>query len=55
MFVNIYFSFCSSLLIGLLDKKGTQHTAHLKLQQEIAHWAYLQEETKRKIVSASAR
>ncbi|KAF8192463.1 vacuolar sorting protein [Pholiota molesta] len=38
------------LLQGL--SKGTQHTAHLKLQQEIAHWAYLEEETKRKIVSA---
>ena len=33
-------------------QKGTQHTAHLKLQQEIAHWAYLEEETKRKVVSA---
>ncbi|KAF4619757.1 hypothetical protein D9613_005158 [Agrocybe pediades] len=42
--------FYEILLQGL--SKGTQHTAHLKLQQEIAHWAYLQEETKRKIVSA---
>ncbi|KAF6762609.1 Sac2 family-domain-containing protein [Ephemerocybe angulata] len=32
--------------------KGTQHSAHLKLQKEIAHWAYLDEEAKRKIVSA---
>ncbi|KAF9568988.1 Vps52-domain-containing protein [Agrocybe pediades] len=42
--------FYEILLQGL--SKGTQHTAHLKLQQEIAHWAYLEEETKRKIVSA---
>jgi hypothetical protein len=33
-------------------QKATHHTAHLKLQQEIAHWAYLEEEAKRKIVSA---
>lgn len=38
------------ILQGL--SKGTQHTAHLKLQQEIAYWAYLDEEAKRKIVSA---
>ncbi|TFK28856.1 Vps52-domain-containing protein [Coprinopsis marcescibilis] len=31
---------------------GTQHTAHLKLQKEIAFWSYLDEEAKRKIVSA---
>ncbi|PPQ77350.1 hypothetical protein CVT25_010932, partial [Psilocybe cyanescens] len=42
--------FYGILLQGL--SKGTQHTAHLKLQQEIAHWAYLEEETKRKIISA---
>ncbi|KDR83878.1 hypothetical protein GALMADRAFT_236339 [Galerina marginata CBS 339.88] len=42
--------FYGILLQGL--SKGTHHTAHLKLQQEIAHWAYLEEETKRKIVSA---
>ncbi|KAF8165468.1 vacuolar sorting protein [Crassisporium funariophilum] len=44
-----------STIYGLLLQglsKGTHHTAHLKLQQEIAHWAYLEEETKRKIVSA---
>ena len=33
-------------------QKGSQHTAHLKLQQEVAHWAFLEEEAKRKIVSA---
>lgn len=33
-------------------QRGTHHTAHLKLQQEIAHWAYLEEEAKRKVVSA---
>lgn len=32
--------------------KGTQHTAHLKLQKEIAYWAYQDEEAKRTIVSA---
>ncbi|EAU84667.2 hypothetical protein CC1G_00186 [Coprinopsis cinerea okayama7 len=31
---------------------GTQHTAHLKLQKEIAFWSYVDEEAKRKIVSA---
>jgi len=36
-------------------QKGTHHTAHLKLQQEIAHWAYLHEEAERKMVSAGSR
>jgi len=38
-----------------MSQKGTHHTAHLKLQQEIAHWAYLEEEVKRKMVSAGSR
>ncbi|KJA29930.1 hypothetical protein HYPSUDRAFT_153092 [Hypholoma sublateritium FD-334 SS-4] len=42
--------FYEILLQGL--SKGTHHTAHMKLQQEIAHWAYLEEDTRRKIVSA---
>ncbi|PFH51402.1 hypothetical protein AMATHDRAFT_74956 [Amanita thiersii Skay4041] len=37
------------LLQGL--SKGTQVTAHPKLQQEIAYWSNLVEETRRKIVS----
>ncbi|EDR12808.1 vacuolar sorting protein [Laccaria bicolor S238N-H82] len=37
------------LLQGLSE--GTQHTAHLKLQQEIAYWSYLGEEARRKVVS----
>lgn len=38
------------LLQGLSE--GTHHTAHLKLQQEIAYWSYLGEEARRKVVSA---
>ncbi|PPQ63425.1 hypothetical protein CVT24_004935 [Panaeolus cyanescens] len=45
--------FYSVILQGL--SKGTHHTAHLKLQQEIAHWAFLEEETKRKMMSAGSR
>ncbi|TFK43659.1 vacuolar sorting protein [Crucibulum laeve] len=38
------------LLQGL--SKGMHHTAHPKSQQEIAYWANLEEEARRKIVSA---
>ncbi|KAH6915029.1 Sac2 family-domain-containing protein [Coprinopsis sp. MPI-PUGE-AT-0042] len=43
-------SIYETILQGLSN--GTQHTAHLKLQKEIAFWSYLDEEAKRKIVSA---
>ena len=49
-------SVCASFVLPRLAltvlQKGSQHTAHLKLQQEVAHWAFLEEEAKRKIVSA---
>ena len=52
--VRTYLSVSQHWLI-LLTQKGTHHTAHLKLQQEIAHWAYLEEEVKRKMMSAGSR
>ncbi|KAG6854864.1 hypothetical protein C0991_012054 [Blastosporella zonata] len=43
-------SIYESLLQGL--SKGTHLSAHPKSQQEIAHWANLEEEARRKIISA---
>ncbi|KAJ7498765.1 vacuolar sorting protein [Mycena latifolia] len=45
----------STVYEGLLQslRKGTHLTAHLKSQQEIAYWANLEEEARRKIVSTN--
>ncbi|KAJ7507967.1 vacuolar sorting protein [Mycena galericulata] len=45
----------STVYEGLLQglRKGTHTTAHLKSQQEIAYWANLEEEARRKIVATN--
>ncbi|KAJ7094621.1 vacuolar sorting protein [Mycena belliarum] len=45
----------STVYEGLLQnlRKGTNLTAHLKSQQELAYWANLEEEARRKIVSTN--